>query len=323
MTVLLYTLFANVREQIVNPIQKHDLLGICMAKRLFGHVTGYSEGSLFENRVELNQSRVHIPLQAGISGSQTEGAESIVLSGGYEDDADYGDVIVYTGHGGRDPRTGQQTHDQPFSRGNQALALSKLRGLPVRVIRGSSHDSPYSPSMGYSYDGLYAVEEFWHEVGKSGFRIWRFRLVRIPAQTMPGQTIAEDPEEYSVPNRRESRVSRVIRDTAQARALKALYAHSCQICRIRLECPAGSYSEAAHIRPLGAPHNGPDTMNNLLCLCPNHHVLFDNGAVSVAADLTLIGAEGRLACHRDHHINQNHLAYHREYLLVTLEDQTA
>jgi hypothetical protein len=30
------------------------------------------------------------------------GAESIVVSGGYKDDNDFGDVIVYTGHGGQD-----------------------------------------------------------------------------------------------------------------------------------------------------------------------------------------------------------------------------
>lgn len=78
-----------------------------MAKRLFGHVPGYPEGSVFENRTELSECRVHIPTQAGTSGRQTVGAESIVLSGGYEDDADYGDVVIYTGHGGRDPSTGQ------------------------------------------------------------------------------------------------------------------------------------------------------------------------------------------------------------------------
>jgi hypothetical protein len=38
-------------------------------------------------------------------GSQT-GAESIVVSGGYEDDEDHGDTIIYTGHGGNDPQTG-------------------------------------------------------------------------------------------------------------------------------------------------------------------------------------------------------------------------
>jgi putative restriction endonuclease len=113
-----------------------------MSERIFGHAPGYPEGSLFENRAELNASRVHIPTQAGISGSQTEGAESIVLSGGYEDDADYGDVTIYTGHGGRDTSTGQQTHDQPFTRGNRALALSnrpstRFRTAEKRGYRGS------------------------------------------------------------------------------------------------------------------------------------------------------------------------------------------
>jgi len=262
-----------------------------MAERLFGHVPGYPEGSLFENRAELSKSRVHVPIQAGIAGSRTEGAESIVLSGGYEDDVDNGDTIVYTGHGGRDPSTGQQIRDQPFSRGNRALAFSKQNGIPVRVIRGFGHDSPYSPNSGYSYDGLYAVEDYWHEVGKSGFEVWRFRLVKIPQMTVPGQIIAEKSADYSVPDRRNVRVSRIIRDTAQARAVKALYKSRCQMCGTRLQCPAGPYAEAAHIRPLGAPHNGSDTRNNILCLCPNHHVLFDNGAISIAEDLSLIGME--------------------------------
>lgn len=290
-----------------------------MGERLFGHVPGYPEGSLFENRQELNESGVHVPTQAGISGSQTAGAESIVLSGGYEDDVDLGDTIIYTGHGGRDPNTGQQIHDQPFTRGNRALALSKQNGLPVRVIRGSNHDSPYSPRFGYSYDGLYAVECFWHEVGKSGFRIWRFRLVKIREKTVVGQVVAEESAGYSAPNRREVTVSRIIRDTEQAKRIKALYDHRCQMCGTRLECPAGPYAEAAHIRPLGAPHDGPDSQDNILCLCPNHHVLFDNGAVSVADDLALVGVDGRLTIHRDHLVNPRYLAYHREHLAVPSE----
>ena len=290
-----------------------------MAHRIFGHVPGYPEGSLFESRAELSESRVHLPLQAGIAGSQTEGAESIVLSGGYEDDVDDGDTIVYTGQGGRDSRTGQQVHDQPFSRGNRALALNKLNGLPVRVIRGSSHDSPHSPPSGYAYDGLYTVEKYWHEPGKSGFEVWRFRLEKIPEKTSLRQTISEEPAEYSVPNRREVRMSQIVRNTAQAGTVKALYGYRCQMCGTRLECPAGPNSEAAHIRPLGTPHNGPDTKDNMLCLCPNHHVLFDNGAVSVADDLSLIGADGDLAVHRDHHVNRDHLAYHRTHFVVTLE----
>lgn len=290
-----------------------------MAERIFGHVDGYPEGSLFENRAELNSSRVHTPTQAGISGSQTEGAESIVLSGGYEDDADYGDMIIYTGHGGRNPSTGQQTHDQPFARGNRALAYSAQNGLPVRVIRGYGHDSPYSPAVGYSYDGLFAVEKFWHDTGRSGFKIWRFRLVKIPDKVVPGQLVAEEPAGYYAAERQQVRVSRIVRDTEQARKIKALYDYRCQMCETRLECPAGPYAEAAHIRPLGTPHDGPDTADNILCLCPNHHVLFDNGAISVAEDLSLIGGFGNLTAHRDHHINQDYLAYHREHFTVSPE----
>ena len=76
----------------------------------------------------------------GISGSQNEGADSIVASGGYEDDHDFGDIIIYTGEGGRDPNTGTHVADQEFRGGNRALAVSCDEGLPVRVIRGARGD---------------------------------------------------------------------------------------------------------------------------------------------------------------------------------------
>ena len=59
--------------------------------RNFGEIDGYSEGRIFTDRKELHDAGVHAPLVAGISGSQTEGADSIVMSGGYEDDEDNGD----------------------------------------------------------------------------------------------------------------------------------------------------------------------------------------------------------------------------------------
>jgi len=54
---------------------------------------------------------------------------------------------------------------------------------------------------------------------------------------------------------------------------------------IRLVGLAGPYAKAAQIRPLGAPHDGPDVSENILCLCPNHRVLFDHGGAAVGADL--------------------------------------
>ena len=83
--------------------------------RSFGEIQGVEPGKQFSSRAELAAAGVHRPLVAGISGSQSEGADSIVISGGYEDDEDCGDVIVYTGHGGNDPNTGRQIGDQEVS----------------------------------------------------------------------------------------------------------------------------------------------------------------------------------------------------------------
>jgi putative restriction endonuclease len=95
--------------------------------------------------------------------------------------------------------------------------------------------------------------------------------------------------------------------------VKAVHDYRCQVCGLRLETPSGPYAEAAHIRPLGSPHNGPDTRDNILCLCPNHHVLFDLRAFTVAEDLSLIGIAGRLNTVAGHVISPEHLRYHREH----------
>ena len=50
---------------------------------------------------------------------------------------------------------------------------------------------------------------------------------------------------------------------------------------------------------------------NVLCLCPNHHVLLDAGAFSIADDLALIGLDGQLRVAPGHAVEPAHLAYHR------------
>jgi putative restriction endonuclease len=162
----------------------------------------------------------------------------------------------------------------------------------VRVIRGANLDSQYAPRSGYRYDGLYMVDDYWQEEGKSGFRIWRYKLIKLPSITTRTDSVAENAAVYAVAERRETTVLRLVRDSTQARRTKALYDYRCQICGTRLEGVAGPYAEAAHIRPLGAPHHGPDTPDNILCLYPNHHVLFDHSGVGIGEDLSLIG--GRL-----------------------------
>jgi putative restriction endonuclease len=277
-----------------------------------GMIEGVESGATFENRRALHDAGIHRPLQAGIAGSASTGAESIILSGGYADDKDYGDEIIYTGHGGRDPASGRQVADQEFTRQNQALVTSCLEGLPVRVVRGSGHQSPNSPSTGYRYDGLHWIDSYWKERGADGFIVCRFRLAADPdlRGDVSGRQ-SEAPGGRGPARRAETTILRIVRDTALGKRVKRMYDYRCQVCGTRLECEGGSYAEAAHIRPLGRPHDGPDLLENLLCLCPNHHVLFDKGALMINDDFSMDGDASRLLVRRDHSIDHRHLQYHR------------
>jgi len=287
---------------------------VASGRLVIGEVPGVAVGDTFEDRRALAAAGVHRPLQAGICGTADGGAESVVLSGGYPDDYDEGDTIFYTGAGGQDA-AGRHVRDQVLSRTNAALVTSLRLGLPVRVIRGGRHGGPHAPSTGYRYDGLYRVADYWPEPGRDGPLVWRFRLERLVPEVVAGR-VGETPELFDVagdatPERRLALVSRVIRDTAVTRQVKVLHRYRCQVCGLAVETPAGPYAEAAHIRPLGRPHDGPDVLENVLCLCPNHHVAFDRWAFALADDLRLIGLDGRLRTVRAHPVARVHVAYHR------------
>ncbi|MEV4437186.1 YDG/SRA domain-containing protein [Streptomyces sp. NPDC049585] len=301
----------------------------------FGHPPYVPVGTCFESRAALRASGLHDHLQAGIWGKADEDAKSIVVSGGYEDDRDYGDVIIYTGQGGQQKR--RQVRDQELTLGNAALVNSQSSGTPVRVIRGYKGDKVYSPERGYRYDGLYRVEDHWSQRGQSGFLVWQYRLVAVDAAGVKeadiraahnaakfGRPTLDEPLPTGLPTgndapgRRVTTTQRVVRSTAVANIVKRMYDYTCQVCGIRIETPTGAYSEAAHIRPLGRPHNGPDTPENVLCLCPNHHVAFDFGMLTIAPDGTVVehGSQQRtykLRLHPQHAIAAEHLAYHREH----------
>jgi putative restriction endonuclease len=248
---------------------------------------------------------------AGISGSQPEGADAIVISGGYEDDEDFGAEIIYTGQGGRDVETGRQIADQTLTRGNLGLVITRNKGLPLRIIRKVNDV--------FRYDGLYRVADAWHENGRSGYKVWRYRLVALETTggsdetTLDSQLPFEGDGRHTRPARQVAIVSRVVRDTRKSREIKRRYNYACQICSIRLVGVGGAYAEAAHIRPLGSPHEGPDAFENLICLCPNHHTLFDLGGFTIADDMTLIGISGRLTKHLNHQISLEHIRYHRDH----------
>ena len=136
---------------------------------------------------------------AGIAGRPDEGAVSIVLAGGYEDDVDNGDEFFYTGAGGRDlsgnKRTSEQSFDQELNKTNLAIAkccacpIDKVnggeakdwkKGKPIRVVRSAklAKHSKYAPPEGNRYDGLYKVVKYWPQKGSAGFLIWRYLFRR-------------------------------------------------------------------------------------------------------------------------------------------------
>ncbi|KAK7467888.1 hypothetical protein BaRGS_00036893 [Batillaria attramentaria] len=183
----------------------------------YGPIPGVEVGTLWKFRVQVSEAGVHRPHVAGIHGREDDGAYSIVLSGGYEDDADDGHQFYYTGSGGRDlsgnKRTAEQSCDQKLTRMNKALAKNCNAplndksgaeakdwrgGKPVRVVRnckGRKH-SKYAPEEGNRYDGIYKVVKYWAEKGKSGFLVWRYLLRRddpAPAPwTKEGKKRAEE-----------------------------------------------------------------------------------------------------------------------------------
>ncbi|MGW0804796.1 caspase, EACC1-associated type [Nonomuraea sp. NPDC002799] len=287
-------------------------------KEFYGPIEGIRPGTIFENRRALHDAGVHRPLQAGICGTvERGGAESIVVSGGYKDDEDYGDVIIYTGHGGRDPNTGVQVKDQSANdSGNAALIKSIMTGLPIRVIRGSGGSERYSPPAGYSYDGLFTVAEYWTKRGADGPTVLQFRLEQIDDGS-PKKDAAYRLSRKLPPGRREEVAPGVYADRMLATELKQVYEHACQVCGTVLAVPGGlRFAATVHIRGLEQPHLGPDNKANMLCLCPNHRDLFKYGAIVVEDDFSVIDRTngepiGMLIVKHD--IDRDHIQYHRQH----------
>uniref|UniRef100_A0A8C7PEC3 E3 ubiquitin-protein ligase UHRF n=1 Tax=Oncorhynchus mykiss TaxID=8022 RepID=A0A8C7PEC3_ONCMY len=172
----------------------------------YGPVPGVPVGSIWKFRVQVSESGCHRPHVAGIHGRSNDGAYSLVLAGGYEDDQDDGNEFTYTGSGGRDlsgnKRTAEQSCDQKLTNMNRALALNCnasvnekdgatakdwKAGKPVRVVRSSKgrKHSKFSPEDGNRYDGIYKVVKYWPEKGKSGFLVWRYLLKRNDDESAP------------------------------------------------------------------------------------------------------------------------------------------
>ena len=283
--------------------------------RVFGTIEGTEVGQIFKDRKALGESGIHAPTMGGIWGSN-DGASSIVLSGGYEDDIDDWNNILYTGQGGQDKPGGKQVSNQEFTRGNEGLMLSCKYNLPVRVTRG--YQIKNGPPEGYRYDGVYYVNKFERVKGKSGFYICRFYLStektieKIEAELK--HTLKND---YKKTERKQSTINAIQRNPKWPEHVKKLYENKCQVCNVFLRTHDGAVSIGAHIKGLGKLHNGPDQINNIVCLCPNHHSQFDGFGFYIEAETFEIkGLEGyegkKLTIKKEHNIDSDFFKYHHE-----------
>ena len=135
--------------------------------------SGIEVGTTWLFRMQVSEAGIHLPPVGGIAGTEKEGCQSLVISGGYEDDNDEGEEFTYTGSGGRDlsgnKRTAGQSFDQTLTKFNAAIAMNChvkfdpknggdagkdwKKGKEIRVVRGKGknkkHINNFAPSEGY------------------------------------------------------------------------------------------------------------------------------------------------------------------------------
>ncbi len=180
-------------------------------------------------------------------------------------------------------------------------------------------DAPFLPNI-----------EYWQSQGLDNFLRWKegFHRARnisavdmdIDEQDAPWKPALVDG--VDPPERRTTRVERVIRNSALSRFLKMLYSHQCQICLFTFMLTnSRQYAETHHIKPLGKKHMGSDNQSNMIVLCPNHHAMMDFGALAIHPDdLTVIGAAESSPGNRErlqlnsHQISRDSLEYHLDHI---------
>lgn len=107
----------------------------------------------------------------------------------------------------------------------------------------------------------------------------------------------------------------LIRDSKIIKELKEIYDNKCQICGEKIEISKDIYySEGHHIKPLWGAHNWPDTQENILILCPNHHTQFDYWVIAINPISFNVEykyqKENKWKINKLHEIWIDHLKYH-------------
>jgi hypothetical protein len=197
------------------------------------------------------------------------------------------------------------------AQGLESLAQWTKDELKPAITGIIVNSSTFSPGAGYFrlFDRSDDDWAWWREqvVAAKAFD-WTPYLSFASTQTIEPPITPEAVDLYVPADRADMTISRIIRDTKMARRVKQLHHFECQICGLSLKLANGScYAEAHHVKPLGQPHNGPDSPENIMCLCPNHHVMMDYGVLMLDLENTR-KADG-------HQLATEFVTYHNEHIV--------
>lgn len=176
-----------------------------------------------------------------------------------------------------------------------SLRISTLRTRAVSIVakRGVSSRTVFAHLVGKNVPSTkMSAKEFdellkaWLE--KNSMKLKERYLREADAQEKRSiDLFFEDPQILDTPKaidineppvvaRIETTTYRILRDTALSREVKIAQNFKCQLCSVTIQLGNGMfYAEAHHVKPLGRPYNGPDIIDNIICVCPTCHVLLD------------------------------------------------
>ncbi len=206
--------------------------------------------------------------------------------------------------------------------GAKAFRRRELMDTTEQAVRQrglwTKDDDELSGSVGTKSRGLAQIDFRFFDLKRSGALVsdrrdrWRLASPNPPSLS----EFVQPPSDIEAPpNRAETHVQRIVRDTNAAKSLKALYDYKCQVCGLRIEPASCSfYFEVHHVRPLGGEHCGLDNHSNMLVLCPNHHAMFDFGIPHfLPSEMIFIGETSHnLTC--KHNLTADVIAYHNKQI---------
>jgi hypothetical protein len=173
---------------------------------------------------------------------------------------------------GRGWRFKTDYHDlkKPLGRGLFAEALAVL----------ARHD--------YAFNSNGTVKQgYFLRFDETGLRAITGQIVDEPLPVWLAEIVGDPTikNAHAPPTRKEVLLQQMQRDRAVVWKLKELYDNVCMMCGKIIVLPDGRrFSEAHHIRPLGHFDDVDDTMENLLCVCPNCHAELDYGCRPIDLD---------------------------------------